>query len=40
MVDGGGGGWWMVEKRFSDFSETLHIGSTLNVIFLLFGVFE
>ena len=33
VVDGG----WS-KKRFSDFSETLHIDSTPKVIFLLFGV--
>ena len=36
MVDGGGG--WVVEKKFSDFAQNLHIDSTLKDNFLIFGV--
>ena len=33
--------WWMMrKKRFSDFAETLHIESTWEVIFLIFGVWR
>ena len=44
-MDGGGWWWWMVvdgggwsKKKFSDFSQNLHIDSTPKDNFLIFGV--